>query len=118
MPRLVGAGIGCWTRQEVEFLSAGSKHTPSPHLSAHESRLRPQEQLGHAHNCVFSDVQSSDPGAYSWIGAAHCLHLLHLLHLLLYLLLSSTSSLVPDESSWFPKENLFSFQTATTTMQA
>lgn len=27
-------------------------------------------------------------------------------------------SLLPDDTNWFPKENLFSFQTATTTMQA
>lgn len=31
---------------------------------------------------------------------------------------SSFFSLIADDTNWFPKENMFSFQTATTTMQA
>lgn len=27
-------------------------------------------------------------------------------------------SLIAEDTNWFPKENMFSFQTATTTMQA
>lgn len=46
---------------------------------------------------------------------AHKLYFLLFFHLTLE---SSFFSLIAEDTNWFPKENMFSFQTATTTMQA
>lgn len=65
-------------------------------------------------SCLLSSLLSSLP-----LWSAVVLWLSYTCKYVVYLRVeSSLFSLIAEDTNWFPKENMFSFQTATTTMQA